>query len=123
MANVDQWVEREVARGLQGLVALRLPGAPGEDAITLTLDVWLAALAPRAGGWHEQTDAPRLREGFAQLFATVREWPAPSQYLDCLPARSPPPALPRPPFSEAELKNNRRRVRALLDKLTKRMTT
>lgn len=122
MAIVEQWIEREIARGLQGLVALRLSGAPAEDAITLTLDVWLAAVAPRARGWHEQRDAPRLREGFSVLFGSVREWPAPSQYLDCLPAPATPPALPGPPLSEAELKHNRRRVRALLDKLTQRMT-
>lgn len=122
MANVEQWIEREIARGLQGLVALRLPGAPAEDAITLTLDVWLAAVAPRARDWREPTDAPRLREGFAVLFGTVREWPAPRAWLDAMPARAPLPALPPPPMSTAERARNRLRIRRLLESLTRKMT-
>ena len=42
---VEKWLEREIARGLQGLIALRLSGAPADDSVTLTLDVWLAAPA------------------------------------------------------------------------------
>jgi len=69
VTDIARWIEREVARGLQGLVALRLPGAPGEDAVTLTLDIWLAALATRTAGWAEVQDAPRLQAAFRALYA------------------------------------------------------
>ena len=61
---VEKWLERESARGLQGLIALRLAGAPADDSVTLTLDVWLAAIECQAVTWNEQADAERIRRAF-----------------------------------------------------------
>lgn len=36
---------------------LRLPGAPADDAVTLTLDIWLAALEGQTVIWSEHLDA------------------------------------------------------------------
>ncbi len=122
MTEVARWIEREVARGLQGLVALRLPGAPGEDAVTLTLDIWLAALAVRVTGWTEATDAARLQVAFRTLYANCTTWPAPRQLLDALPIRAPPRALPAPRMSAEERARNRARLQQMMQQLSKRMT-
>ncbi len=121
MTEIARWLEREIARGLQGLVALRLPGAPAEDAITLTLDVWLAAIAVRAASWAEADDAHRIRAGFRTLYATCDRWPAPRQLLDALPIRAPPRALPPPPMSAEDRARNRARLDALMKQLSHKM--
>lgn len=117
MAN--KWLEREFARGLQGLVALRLSGAPAEDSITLTLDVWLAAVSGLARGWHEHLDAPRIRKAFATLYRTCERWPAPRHFLDCLDARSPPPELLPPAITEGQRKENLKRMQEIKQLLRK----
>lgn len=122
MTEIARWIEREVARGLQGLIALRLPGAPGEDAVTLTLDIWLAALAVRANSWSEAQDASRLQTAFRTLYAQCTTWPAPRQLLDALPIRAPPAALPRPPMTAAQRAANRARLAEMMQHLSTRMT-
>lgn len=122
MTELARWIEREVVRGLQGLIALRLPGAPGEDAVTLTLDIWLAALAVRAGGWTEAHDAPRLQAAFRALYAQCTTWPAPRQLLDALPIRAPPKALPPPPMTAEERARNRARLAEMMQMLSHHMT-
>lgn len=108
-----RWLERELARGLQGLVALRLNGAPAEDSITLTLDVWLAAVSGMARGWHEHLDAPRIRKAFATLYRTCERWPAPGQLLGCLEHRPVPAALPVPAVTEEQRQKNLLRIQAI----------
>lgn len=120
---VDKWIEREVARGLQGLIALRLPGAPGEDAVTLTLDIWLAALSARAAMWSEHADAPRLQTAFRALYAQLDAWPSPRQLLDALPAPKPAPALPAPRLTPEQRAANRARLDALMKDLSQKMRT
>jgi hypothetical protein len=112
-----RWLEREVARGLQGLIALRLPGAPGEDAITLTLDIWLAALTTRAAAWTE-ADAPRLNHAFRCLYAQCTQWPAPRQLLDALPDPRPQVALPPPPLTPAQRAANKARLQEMMQNLS-----
>lgn len=118
---IERWIEREVARGLQGLIALRLPGAPAEDAITLTLDIWLAALATRAAAWTEHADAPRLQAAFRALYAQCSTWPVPRQLLDALPAPKPAPALPAPRLTPEERARNRARLDAITQTLFKKV--
>lgn len=117
----ERWVERELARGLQGLIALRLSGAPGEDAVTLTLDIWLAALAERAASWTEAADAPRLKAAFRALYAQCTAWPVPRQLLDSLPAPKPAVALPAPRLTPEQRAANRARLDALMKDLSAKM--
>jgi len=72
---VEKWLEREIARGLQGLIALRLSGAPADDSVTLTLDVWLAAIESLSANWNEQLDAERVRRAFRTLYRICDRWP------------------------------------------------
>lgn len=116
---VEKWLEREIARGLQGLIALRLPGAPADDSVTLTLDIWLAAIESQAITWSEHLDAERIRQAFRALYRTCDRWPAPKHFLDNLGNRDPPPALPAPRISEAQRQKNitkLREITALLGK-------
>lgn len=115
MAN--RWLEREVARGLAGLVALRLPGAPADDSITMTLDVWLIALDARARNWTEAADCERIQQGFRLMYARCDRWPVPRTFLDLLPARPQVKALPTPPIPEPQRQQNLMRLRALLKQL------
>ena len=103
---VEKWLEREIARGLQGLIALRLTGAPADDSVTLTLDVWLAAIESLSVTWNEQLDAERVRRAFRTLYRICDRWPAPKLFLDNLGNRDPPKALPPPPISEEQRKKN-----------------
>ena len=114
---VEKWLEREIARGLQGLIALRLSGAPADDSVTLTLDVWLAAIESLSVNWNEQLDAERVRRAFRTLYRICDRWPAPKLFLDNLGNRDPPKALPPPPISEEQRKKNVALLRELMKKL------
>ena len=121
---VEKWLEREIARGLQGLIALRLTGAPADDSVTLTLDVWLAAIESQAVTWNEQLDAERVRRTFRALYRLCDRWPAPKLFLDNLGNRDSPKALPAPPVPPEARERNRARLREIMESLakSKRMT-
>ncbi len=114
---VEKWLEREIARGLQGLIALRLSGAPADDSVTLTLDVWLAAIESLSVNWNEQLDAERVRRAFRTLYRICDRWPPPKVFLDNLGNRDPPKALPPPQISEEQRKKNVAMLRELMTKL------
>lgn len=114
---VEKWLEREIARGLQGLIALRLSGAPADDSVTLTLDVWLAAIESLSVNWNEQLDAERVRRAFRTMYRICDRWPAPKLFLDNLGNRDPPKALPPPQISEEQRKKNVALLRELMKKL------
>lgn len=116
---VEKWLEREIARGLQGLIALRLPGAPADDSVTLTLDVWLVAIESQTVTWNEQLDAERVRRAFRTLYRICDRWPAPKLILDNLGNRDPPKALPAPRMSPEERARNRARLADILAGLAK----
>ncbi len=114
---VEKWLEREIARGLQGLIALRLSGAPADDSVTLTLDVWLAAIESLSVNWNEHLDAERVRRAFRTLYRICDRWPPPKVFLDNLGNRDPPPALPPPRITEEQRKKNVALLRELMKKL------
>lgn len=114
---VEKWLEREIARGLQGLIALRLTGAPADDSVTLTLDVWLAAIESLSANWTEQLDAERVRRTFRTLYRICDRWPPPKVFLDNLGNRDPPPALPPPRITEEQRKKNVARLREMMERL------
>lgn len=114
---VEKWLEREIARGLQGLIALRLSGAPADDSVTLTLDVWLAAIESLSANWTEQMDAERVRRTFRTLYRICDRWPPPKVFLDNLGNRDPPPALPPPRITEEQRKKNVARLREMMERL------
>jgi hypothetical protein len=114
---VEKWLEREIARGLQGLIALRLVGSPAEDSIELTLDVWLVAIESMSVNWNEQLDAERVRRGFRTLYRICDRWPPPRMFLESLGPREPPPPLPSPRITEAQRKKNVALLREMMKEL------
>lgn len=96
----DEWLRREIAAGLQALVAQNLKFSPAGDMITRNADVW--SLALRKVCFFEQLDAPRIRTGFERLFSQVKEWPAPAQLIELMPRRLPQQSLPVPEPTEEE---------------------
>lgn len=108
-----QWLVAEVATGLQALIALRLPGAPGADTSRATAEVWTRTIYSYPVNWTLELDAPRLRRAFTALCRDCDRWPAPRTLYDRLPARHQPPALAVPPISKAQQARNIARLKAL----------
>ena len=78
------WLKREIAKGVTGLLALRLDGAPAADAATKTADIWLVAMT-KGREWNEKQDASRIAKAFETLFANCERWPPPALLLRELP--------------------------------------
>ncbi|SDI84199.1 hypothetical protein SAMN05216588_12631 [Pseudomonas flavescens] len=116
----DKWLEREVAQGLMGLIALRLDGAPAADSVTQTMDIWLVALS-KGRYWEEEQDAERFKQAFSTLFATCDRWPAPARLLREMPARKGLPALPKPELTDTQRTNGRRQLADLIASLKPRL--
>ncbi len=100
----EKWFERAIVAGFQGLITLRLDGAPPADAVNLTLDIWLVALTKNRQ-WDEAQDAERIRETFESLFASCERWPSPARFLRDLKPRRLPPLLPKPERTPGQLKS------------------
>lgn len=53
--------------------------------------------------WDELRDTPRIRQAFTTLTTRCRQWPAPSEFLECLPVlRDEFVALPHTKATDAE---------------------
>lgn len=108
----NAWLKREIASGLQALVALSLEGQPSAEILPLTADIWLAAMERRLR--IEEVDAARLKAAFRLFFPVAVRWPAPAQILELLPPRPPQPALPLPKVSDEEHKKMVARVKLMI---------
>lgn len=113
------WIRIAVADGLEGLLALRLKNTPAEDMIELTADIWVHAFSQRVSV--ESIDAPRIREGFMQIFPRIREWPAPLDVLELMPDRPPQPLLLPPEKSDEEWRRDQRRFDEILNSLIEKV--
>lgn len=100
----EKWFVRAIGTGLQGLVTLRLDGAPPADSVAMTLDIWLIALTKNRH-WDEEQDAERIKATFESLFAGCETWPSPARFLRDLKPRKLPPLLPKPDRSTEQLKS------------------
>jgi hypothetical protein len=104
------WLTKEIARGLQGLMALRMENTPSEQLITATVQVWDAALRSMPHTWDEERDTPRMRAGFVKAAATLQRWPVPAQFYDLMPPlpelnKLTPPATRHTPESQRMVKD------------------
>ena len=119
MNDLPRSIHNAVIDGVQRLYVLRLDGAPADDTLPLTTQVWLDALAWRRQ-WAED-DLPRLQQAFVALTATARRWPQPATLLELLPPRPAPLALPAPQKTAAERAADANWLEGLLNKLTEKM--
>lgn len=118
----DAWLRREIAKGVAGLLALRLDGAPAADSATKTADIWLVAVT-KGRDWDEEKDAVRIRKAFETLFATCERWPAPAQLLRELQARPPELRLPKPRRTDKQIKTGNEALDHLVATMKGRVRT
>lgn len=100
--NAPQWLRNLIVDGLQGLLVLRLRGAPAADTVKAVANAWVTVIASRPIAWDEDLDAERVRRAFVQLASTAEYWPAPAMFLESLAPRQPAavPMLERPQTRE-----------------------
>ena len=115
--NDTQWLKREIATGLQRLLALRLKGAPAAETVKLVAQTWYDALLAANIGWDEALDRDRLRRAFTALTRDMTDWPQPRHLLDRLERRpqifQP---LPEPPVDAERVRQFKERLRQALRK-------
>ena len=85
----ETWLRATIAKGLAGLVVLRLQGQPPEDMITKTAEIWVKAILHQKifNGWNEQEDKWRIEEAFLTLYSECDRFPSPKMLLERLPKR------------------------------------
>lgn len=109
--NNLEWLKSSIIKGLQGLLMLRLQGAPAEDTAPSMANAWFAVLSNIPHTWDQDRDKPRIQKAFLTLAANCEQWPAPRQFIDALPQIVHPLKL-NPPRSS----NIPPEARAFLDK-------
>lgn len=117
--NLPTCIHNAVIDGVQRLYVLRLDGAPADDTLPLTTQVWLDAIGYQRQ-WADD-DQPRLQQAFVALTATAKRWPQPATLLELLPPRPAPLALAAPVATAAERAENANFLRQMLDTLTAKM--
>lgn len=90
------WLWNEFLDGLTVLWTLRLQNAPAEDSLEMVVGSWITACS-FGRTFQEKLDRARIRHGFRLLAGTVERWPAPAQFLACLPPPVDPPPAPSAP--------------------------
>lgn len=114
------FIQQEVAIGIQHLYVLRLQGAPPEDGIALTAKVWIGALKKKYKTWNEE-DKGRISKGFDSLILEVTRWPSPAMLIEHIPPR--PEKLQigyKPKFTQEELERNKQNIRNLSNTLARK---
>ena len=96
-----EWLDKEIERGLAGLVIMRVPGFPPAEQMENVVRVWSGALAGTRK-WDEAQDVDRIREAFRQLVLLSKRWPTVSEFLEVLPMRGNAPAQTLPPAQQIE---------------------
>lgn len=82
----DDWLNAVIAKGLMGLVALRLPNTPPEEIIVKTAQIWVLALTKGLGTkWEKKRDTPRIEKAFMRLYAECDRFPNPKMLIERLP--------------------------------------
>lgn len=114
MSECPAWLRNEVISGVQRLLLLSLPRGPALDAIEGVVLAWSDALICWPIDWEREADTPRLRQAFRLLAASVREWPAPVQLRELLPARAAPPQLPPPEVDPVRIAQVQALIREVL---------
>lgn len=99
------WIETEIAKGLQGLLCLSLDRQPALELIEGTLAMWCKVIT-RGRVFDEKTDTQRFRDAFLTLGAR-KTWPVPSDFIEALPSNVTPFVKP------SRLESEERRLRGL----------
>lgn len=87
------WIQDEILRGLQKLLALSLERTPAGELLPITVGAWVEAIM-RGRAFDEALDVPRFRSAFVTMAEHRRTWPTPADFLAALPDRETFKALP-----------------------------
>ncbi|CAM5521708.1 hypothetical protein [Eoetvoesiella caeni] len=117
--QVPDWFYASISTGLQALIVLHLPGAPGHETVAYTEDVWVEVLWTASIDWQETQDVERLRRAFLGLARRSDRWPAPRALLEQLPARAKLAQLPAPRMSKRDADQARQRLAEIMESLAK----
>lgn len=114
------WIETEIAKGLQGLLCLSLDRQPALELIEGTLRMW-CKIVSRGRLFDEVRDAPRFQDAFLALGAR-KTWPVPADFIEALPPIREAPVKPIRIEDEAVRENRMRSLAELASKLAIPMT-
>lgn len=100
-AEPDLWLRMEIAIAFQQFLCMRLGNTPAVEMLPFTAESWLNTIGE---GMTEALDRERIKQGFKQLYRTLKWWPQPSELLNILPRRiAPPPSAKAKAAEEAEI--------------------
>jgi hypothetical protein len=83
--SIENWFKSSIIKGLQGLLMLRLQGAPADDTIESLAQAWIAVLSSMPHTWQQDRDQPRIQRAFLTIAANSDRWPAPKNFIEALP--------------------------------------
>lgn len=96
-AEPDLWLRMEIAIGFSQFLCMRLGNTPAVEMLPFTAESWLNTVGD---GMTEAIDRERIKQGFKQLYRTLKWWPQPSELLNILPRRIAPPPSPKAKAAE-----------------------
>lgn len=115
-------VNNTLVECLQYTLTLRLDGTPAADAAAPMMQVWQTTFDGLPWTWDEVRDSRRIRQAFTAFWAVAAKFPQPRDIIGSLPPiETPLPKLERK-FTPEEMAENRRRLKAILNNLTKGKT-
>ena len=91
------WLRMEISIAFKQFLCMRLGNTPAVEMLPFTAESWVETIGE---GMTEQLDRDRIKAGFKQLYRTLKWWPQPSELLNALPRRMPPPPSPKAKASE-----------------------
>ncbi|AUI69846.1 hypothetical protein [Beggiatoa leptomitoformis] len=108
------WFAQRIISGIQAMYLLNLNNRPASDQVTVTAELWINILWGKNINWDKTLDSERLAKGFQRACAECTEWIAPAKFMEYLPARVYPIALPPPTTSPEKARENLERLYRLI---------
>lgn len=89
IGGVDLWLRMEIAIAFQQFLCMRLGNTPAVEMLPFTAESWVSIVGE---GMTEGADRERIKQGFNQLYRSLKWWPQPAELLNILPRR----IMPKP---------------------------
>lgn len=93
----DLWLRMEIGIAFKQLLCLRLGNTPAVEMLPFTAESWVETIGE---GMTEAADRERIKQGFKQLYRTLKWWPQPAELLGILQRRIMPPPSPKAAAAE-----------------------
>lgn len=88
----DLWLRMELSIAFNKFLCMRLGNTPAVEMLPFTAEQWLETIGE---GMTEAADRERIKQGFKQLYRTLKWWPQPAELLNILPRRQTPKPSPK----------------------------